>query len=301
VYKTLTISLAIIISLELISSEKLQAQLPKQMLEQEKINEKMQSEKIDSLIYDLFFDSDQSTSSFTPKKNYHFLYLRTNYGTKTFYAGREIGLNQGNLLGQLYYFHSKGFFTGISGAWFSEMDPGYRITSLSAGISKSLRSSGLFHYRMSFNYFLFNGEDYKPDYNSSLNAGGTLKGKWLGTRIDGAFLLGNETGFQLYSNTYLRLNLIRLNRLDRIQTEPSLGLFWGSETLYELAENAEFPLVYKDSFGLLNMQVEIPLQLTWKSFDLELSWIKNFPQSSGSFDYPSSSFFEIALGYFISL
>jgi hypothetical protein len=293
-----------------ISGQKAMAQLPRHLQAQEKATERVQTQNVDSLLYEIFFEDDELNYIFNKKKNLHFLYFRTNYGSRTFYAGREIGVDQYNLFGQLYYFHSKGFYTGISGAWYSQLDPGYRTTTLSLGYSKGLKKTNIFSYRTSFNFFFFNNDDpdFEPDYNCSINAGFTLRNKWLGTRLDGSLLMGRETGAQLFWNAYSRIRLLKLNRHDRIQLEPQFGLFFGSETIYELNDmlteesSDDLPVSYKDTFGLLNMQFEVPLNITWKGFDLEFSWIQNFPRSMDeNISYPNTSYFEVGLGYILNL
>lgn len=293
-----------------IEGQKVMAQLTQQVHIQEKAGESIQSESLDSLIYEIFFGDDELNRILNKKENFHFLYFRSSYSTKTFYAGREIGTDQYNLIGQLYYLHSKGFYAGVSGAWYSQLDPRYRTTTLSIGYSRGLKKTNILGYRTSFNVFFFNipAPDFDPDYNCSVNTGLTLRNNWLGTRLDGSLLLGKETGIQFFWSTYARVRLLRLNKLDKIQLEPQFGLFLGPEVVAE--ENSTtpeeyldmVPVNYRNIFGLLNTQVEIPLTISWKSFDFEFSWIRNFPHSlDKTVSYPQNNYFEFGIGYVLNL
>jgi len=276
------------------------------ILENEKIS------RIDSLLNDVLFGDDDLYSLFNQKQNFQFIYAGTNFNSKTYFAGREIGSDQYNISGQLYYMHSKGFFAGVSGSWYSQLDPGYRTTTLTAGFGRGLKKASFFRYRASFSYFMFNVDDpdFDPLYSSSLNAGITLKSKTVGTRLDGTLLMGQEVGQQLSWDVYAYLNLIKFGRFDYLRLEPEVSLFWGSEAAEFLLNEAYFDEItqteistyYKDVFGLLNIQLQLPLSLSWKSFDLEVSYNYNLPQTvSDSYGYPNSSYFRISLGYIFNL
>ncbi len=268
--------------------------------------------RIDSLFNDLFFGDDYFFTSDEIDLSYQLFYLRANYSSNTFYAGREIGVDQYNIGGQLYYLNSNGLFAGVSGVWYSQLDPEYRSTVLSLGYSKALKKANYFRYRLSYDYYLYNTAkiDYDPVYSSGLNAGITLKSKSVGARFDASFLLGKEVGTQLSSDLYGKLTLIKLGSYDRINIEPELSFFFGSEAVeYDLSEilidpftNEEYSTFYKDEFGLMNIQLEIPLNIIYKNFDVELAWTHNFPQTMDkNLEYKESSFFRFSIGYFLQL
>ncbi len=276
------------------------------------IVEKLREERLDSLLNLVLFNEDDLSYLFNLKKNYQFLYAITSYNSRTYFAGREIGKNQYNLSAQLFYLHSSGIHAGISGAWYSQLDPGYRTTVLSVGYSKGLKKLKFFRYRASCDYFLFNNNDpnFKPLYTGSLNTGITLKSKNTGTRGILSILLGQETGTQLTWDFYSNMNLIKLGRSDKIQLEPQVTLYFGSESVeYQLNEILIDPLTntgynnyYKDVFGLLNVQLELPISVNYKGFNLEAAWMFNFPHTRNkNMTYPDNSSFRVALGYIFKL
>ncbi len=276
------------------------------------ITDKLREARIDSLIDVIVFDDLETSTSPKLKKNYQFIYFRTNYNSKTFFAGREIGDQQYNLSGQLYYLHSKGIYAGVSGAWYSQLDPGYRTTVLTLGYGHGLKKLNFFRYRFSYDYFLFNNNDpnFKPLYNSGINTGITLKTKNTGTRGSVSLLLGKEIGTQITWDLYSYINLIKLGTYDRIRFEPELSFYFGSESVeYQLNEviidpvtNTEYSSYYKDVFGLLNIQFELPISINYKNFDFEAAWIYNMPRTQNKdLTYPDNSFFRISLGYIFKL
>lgn len=291
--------------LVLIFTQGLKAQQPNMI-------DELREARLDSLLNEVFFDDDDLSYLFGLKKNFQFLYWRSSFDSRTFFAGREIGTQQHNLSGQLYYLHSKGFYAGVSGAWYSQLQPGYRTTILTAGYSKGLKKMDFFRYRLSYDYFFFNNDDpeFDPLYNSGLNAGISLKSKSLGTRFDAYFLLGDDVGTTLSWDAFAYVNLVRLGSYDQIRLEPEVSLYFGSELVeYQLNEviidpvtNIGYDYYYEDAFGLMNVQLQLPLNIKYKQFDFEAAWIYNVPQTMGDgISYDKSSFFRFSLGYILSL
>ncbi len=276
------------------------------------ITDRFREARIDSLLEDLFFSDDELGKLLLPQKNYQFLYARTSYDSRTFFAGREIGADQYNLTGQLFYLNTNGLFAGVSGAWYSQLDPGYRTTVLTLGFSKDLKKMNFIRYRISYDYFLYNNgnSDFDPLFTSSATTGLTLKSKSLGTRVNSTFLLGKEISTQLSWDFYAFLNLIRFSTYSKLQLKPQALLYFGTESAeFQLNEilidpdtNTEYSVYYKDVWGLMNVQLQLPLSLSLKNFDIEAAWIYNIPQTMGnSQTYPENSFFRISIGYIFNL
>jgi hypothetical protein len=71
-----------------------------------------------------------------------------------------------------------------------------------------------------------------------------------------------------------------------------------NEILIDPDTNTEYSVYYKDVWGLMNVQLQLPLSLSLKNFDIEAAWIYNIPQTMGnSQTYPENSFFRISIGY----
>ena len=66
-----------------------------------------------------------------------FLYFSTNYNNKTYFSGRDIGIDQFNVDSQLTYMNSNGLFIGLSGLYYSEFTPRWDYTAATVGYGKS--------------------------------------------------------------------------------------------------------------------------------------------------------------------
>ncbi len=268
--------------------------------------------RVDSLLDDVLFGDDDLLSLLEMEQHFQFLYITTNWSNRTYYAGRENGDHQSNLSGQIYYMHSNGFYAGISGSWYSQLAPNYRSTIFSVGYGKSHKKHPFFRYRFSADYFLFhvNDPEFDPIYNSSLNAGVTLKSRTFATSIDGSILLGQEFGQQFTWNGYAYLYLARFGKYNHLRLEPEVSLFFGSEAAEFLLNeayidqttNKEVDTYYKDVFALLNTQLRLPISLNWKNFDMQLTYVYNIPRTIGDgASHPNTSYFRVSLGYIFNL
>ena len=295
----------ILVALILMFSFQLKAQ-------KNELQEEIYENRLDSLIEDVVFGDDELSYLFGLKDNMQFLYMRTSYDSRTFYAGREIGENLYNMTGQLYYLNSNGLFAGLAGAWYDQIDPAYQITVLSLGYSKGLKKAKFFRYRASFDYYLYhnNDPDFDPTYTSGLNLGTTFKSKSVGTRLNASFLLGDNIGKHLSADLYAHLTLLKFGHYNKLRLEPEISFYFGTESvalngydnLTNLIEGDLSNSAYTDEFGLMNTQLEIPLSLTYKGFDIDISWTHNFPRSlDPNLLYPENSFISFSVGYIFNL
>ncbi len=271
-----------------------------------------EEEVLDSMLNELFFEDPDLYDLFDGNTKYHFIYFVTTFNSSTYYAGRQIGNNEHNFSGQMYYFISNGLYFGSSGVYYSHLDPGFRSVVVSLGYTSSIKKLKFLRYRLSYDRFMYvnMGTDFEPTYNSDLNAGITLRYKWIGSRFDYTLLMGNEYGKHFSLDGFAKIKLFKLGSYDRIQIEPEVSFFYGSDVVeYDLnaslAETDPFyepEYVQKEEFGLLNTQISLPLSIAYKQFDFEVSYTWQFPKSLDPvYYYDKSGFWSLSLAYIIDL
>jgi hypothetical protein len=268
-----------------------------------------QEEQLDSLLDVIVFEDEELVSLLTGKKNYQFLYARTHFENRSYFSGRDIGIEQYNYSAQLSYFHSAGVNLAVGMIWYSQFNPKLYATSLSAGYSGKIGKNNDYRYRASYNRYLFSKMDSVDAhaFNSAFAAGLTIDKGFIGTRFDLALLTGDETAGQASIDLFGDITLVKLGTFDKIKFEPEISFFLGKEIMayYELGgpgQNQEYYLVEDSEFGLLNMALHFPISIDFKNFDLELAYNINFPNSTVSEeDLPMTSYFNLSLGYIISL
>lgn len=157
-----------------------------------------QTDRLDSLLIDVMGNDREIRKLIKPPTSFCYLYAGVAGDSKSYYAGREIGSDMYNLNGTVYFFHSKGFFIGTSGSWYSQIDPGYSTTIVSAGISRFVNKKKNLSFRASYNRYFYNdGEsDTVHLYSNNLGTGITLRNKWIGGRLSANLLFGQELGMK---------------------------------------------------------------------------------------------------------
>ena len=88
---------------------------------------------------DIFLTDNESLDLFLASMtNFHLLYLSANSDSETYFSGRDIDVDQYNIVPQITYIHSKGFYASLSGIYYAEFEPNWDVTTATAGYGKSL-------------------------------------------------------------------------------------------------------------------------------------------------------------------
>ncbi|WP_297085807.1 hypothetical protein [uncultured Draconibacterium sp.] len=271
--------------------------------------------RLDSLINDLFANDAELQSLLgggSPFKT-HYFYYRNSYSTKTIFSGREIGNNQMNIGNQFFYLNGSGFYAGISGVWYNQLDPGYRTTVLMGGYSNNLFKIDALRVRLSYLRYIshINDPAYEPLYTQSVSSGFTLSNKKVGLSVDGALNLGNyDSGRSLSADVFGNIVLYKNGPRKKIKLRPEASVTYGidyqefilPESFIDPQTGIEYNSYYDDKFGLMNIQFTLPLYVSYKNFDFQLSYQYNMPQNFvDDIEHPNVSAFQFSMGYFFSL
>ncbi len=271
-----------------------------------------QTDRLDSLLNDVLGDDRELMRFINPPSSYCYLYSGIISDSKTFYAGREIGDNMYSMNGSIYFFHSKGFYVGTSGLWYSQLDPGYSTTIVSVGLYKALNQKKSIALRTSYSRYFYNSGDSETDniFNNNLGISISIRNSWIGTRQSFNFLFGQDFGMNFAPDFFLRIPIVRFGKFNRIRIEPEASLLFGSEYVeYTVTDNLNSQQsgmqpssTTNEGYGLLNVQFYIPVCIYLGDFDIELGFSVNIPNSQDkSVEYPVSSYFSISLGYLLPL
>jgi hypothetical protein len=271
-----------------------------------------QSDTIDSLLADILQDDEETASGLDKMPALHFLYMGTVLNSRTFYAGREIGENMVNLNGSIFYFNSRGFFIGASGAWYSQLDPGYNSTIASFGIIKSTGNKTKVTFRTTLSRYFYYQPNPDLDYSlkNNLGTGLTIKNKCIGGRVTMNLMFGEDIGINASSVLFSSITILKFGKFNKIILEPELSIFMGSETIeYDYISgvdgkltDTQTPTSTKETYGLLNAQFYFPVSLSLNNWEVELSYSVNKPfTKETSITYPVTSNIAVTLGYLLPL
>jgi hypothetical protein len=264
-----------------------------------------QADRLDSLLTDVLGNDRSMNHLLDQVATTSFFYSGISADNKTFYAGREIGNDIYSVNGNIYFFHSTGFYFGASGSWFSQIDPHYGLTAFSAGIRKALNRTNTISSGISYSRYVFNVSDsvYIP-YSNNLGAGLYYTRSWFGASVAFNLLFGNEIVINLTPSIYSNFRIARLGKSGKILISPEISGFLGSDLLIQ-TDNLYEPVssVYgsPSKYGLLNLKAFVPAGIYFSGFGIEAGYSVNFPLQGSSQTKPSmSSYFSLSLSYVIS-
>ena len=261
------------------------------------------SSDIDSLLDEFFFEEQQFLDEILEGDlSYQFLYSNVSYNTNTYFSGRSSGVNQFNIIPQISYYHSSGFSASISGVYYQNFDPTWDFTSISLGYFNTLDKQKNLFYNLGYTRFLYT--DGSNTFNNSIDIslGVRSNKRNLGSTLSGSYLFGSDSSFQLISNSYFNFDIFR-NPKFAIRFRPNLSFIVAKQVVTILRPKRIFPgtgieQISENIFDLLNTQMSLPITLTTKSWDFEISFTQNLPNAlPNESELTNTNFFSFSVGY----
>jgi hypothetical protein len=276
-------------------------------------NQPENDKEIDSIIEELIFSDTESLLSYIQQVNkYQVLFASFGFNNKTYFLGRDLGLDQYNLSSQLYYQHSNGFFIGVSGVYYSKFNPKWDLTTLTSGYGHNFGNHKNFKYELSYSRYIFSDEtsnDFENSLDVSLSA--ETNDGYLGISSDMSYFFGKKQGFQTSFDVYSEFDLFRINDNTKVTFNPLLTFQLGSESIdtsriEDLLTDVP-PLILEiansfEQFKLRNIQLQIPFTLESGNFYFQSGYNFNFPNALRfENNLKNSSFFNLRLSYIFDL
>lgn len=267
--------------------------------------EKTEDEILDGLLDDLFFNDKEFVDDLLNSINqYDFLYTTVTYNSNTFFAGRDSGVDQFNVIPQLSYYSSSGFNATISSAYYQEQDPNWDFVSLTAGYSNTIGKNKSIHYNLGYSRFFYS--DGFDSFNNSVDLMVGIRNpkRTFGGIISASYLFGTDQSVQISSRIYGNITLTRELGY-AIRFKPQLNFLVAEQVVSFIRppRNGVPPtLIINEEFGLLNTQLNIPVSLTTSSWDIEFSWNLNMPVAvPNESGLNNTNFFSLSVGYLLDL
>ncbi len=273
-----------------------------------------ESNDVDEIIEDLLdLEETDLLNLIDDLDNYHYIFAATDFSSKSFFLGRDLGIDQYNVVTQVSYENHLGIFIGVSGTYYSEFDPQWDLTVLSAGYGLDINKSKSLRTELEYNRYIFSNSSSNDFENSlDLSLSYTTANSAFSTNIVGSYLFGDKTGFQTSVNVFGNIKLFDLDytKGSKINFEPSLAFILGSENLdTSRIDNLgiDIPFINNivnelETFSLRNTQLKLPLVADFYNLSLEAGINFNFPTP---FDFEndteSSTFFNFGVNYIFDL
>ena len=266
-----------------------------------------EEEYIDGLLDEFFFNEQQFIDELVESDfAYSFLYTSVSFNSNTFFSGRDTGTDQFNLIPQVSYYHSSGFNASVSGIYYQNFTPSWDFTSVSVGYFNTVGNKKSIIYNLGYTKYFYS--DGYNGFTTSLDVSLGIRNKkrTLGTSVSASYLFGTEESYQFVSSSFVNFTLKRAATFAlRLRPRVSFIIAKQNITIDKVVIQENRPVLKTfnfDVFDLLNTQINIPLSLSLKSWDFELGFNLNIPNSliyEGALK--TTSYFNLSVGYLFDL
>jgi hypothetical protein len=219
---------------------------------------------------------------------YSNLVFNVGYANRVIYAGRDFRVKQFGLNGGLNYYHKSGLFLGVNSTWQSEAEPQYVLTDFGVGYSFDIVKNWLLN--LSYDYLLFNNPENQPinplQHNLGLSTNYDFGPIYLG--VDYGFLTGGEQAHRVNAYVGGYIPIYKVWIFDKISFSPNFNAFWGTDNitlsqlpnrlLTRLQQSGNLSRLDTDKFGLMNLQLSLPVQLKIERVKFNFTYHFAFPQ-----------------------
>ena len=274
--------------------------------------DKETDKEIESIVEELIFSDSESLLKYIEQLNkYQVLYTSVGFNDKTYFLGRDLGLNQYNISAQIFYQHSIGIFVGVSGAMYSEFDPKWDLTTLTGGYGNYFGKHQNFNYELSYNRYIF-ADSESNDFENSIDGsfGAETKDSSFGAAVNFAYLFGKKQGFQNSFDINGDITLFKFNENTNVTFNPLLTFQFSSENIDTSRIDDlvnDFPILDMiihsfEKYDLRNVQLQLPIILELNNLQIEAGYNINFPKALDfERNLDNTSFFNFRLSYIIDL
>lgn len=271
-------------------------------------------DEIDEIIDNIIaIDDDDLIDILDELNNYQILFTSVDFSNKTYFLGRDIGIDQYNIATQVMYENSNGIFAGVSGTYYGEFDPNWDLTIVTAGYGKSFGEHDNVRAELGYSRYIFSNSvsnDFENSIDASFNI--STKNNTLGTSINTSYLFGGKTGWQTSASAYGDVDLFDLDpaKGSKVTFGPELSFIFGSENIdTSRIDNLgiDIPFINRivsefETFSLRNIQLQLPITFEFNDLHIEAGYNFNFPKAFDfENDLDSTSFFNLGLSYIFNL
>lgn len=271
-------------------------------------------DELDEIIeYLMDLNEDDLVNAISDLNKYHFIMISTEFNNKTYFLGRDLGIDQYNINTQLMYENHIGIFLGVSGTYYSKFDPSWDITIVTGGYGLDFGKADNFRAEIGYSRYFFSDSN-SNDFENSIDLGldFSTKNNTFGSTINSSYLFGEKTGYQASLSLYSNLNLFYLNQEkgSKINFEPNISFVFGSENIdTSRIDNLGIDLPFINNivdsfqtFSLRNVQLRLPITLELNQLNIEAGLNINFPKA---FDFENnveiSTFYNLGLIYIFDI
>lgn len=246
---------------------------------------------------------------------YSFLKVGVGYVSNVLVAGRNYGVKQYGLIPTVEYNHKSGWYAGYSGSVLSKNQPAYAASALYTGFANGIGNNWWYDLAYSHTFF---SSDSNNIINNSISGLLSYTKNWFLASVKYSFLFGEETAHEVIANIGGYWQKENMGFTDVIAFSPAIATVFGTTNVpFQKLTVAQYKLgtgeswqqfkarvaarrtnrrnsgTYTNEFGLMNVDITIPVSIAVKNLRCMLSYNYAIPVK-----LPSEETKPAAQGYF---
>ena len=162
------------------------------------------------------------------------LSLRFGYVSTIVSAGRTFGVEQYGLTPAFTYYHHTGLYAGATGYWSNEYSPGYYLTNVSAGYTKTIKKK--LSLSVNHDFYFYNDTLNNHSFNKSIQGSASYQFKHADLSLDYGFLYGNDEAHRISATANARFKIKMNGFIDGITIMPGASFQWGNANVFYLRQ-----------------------------------------------------------------
>ncbi len=246
------------------------------------------------------------------------LSLRIGYNSNVLEAGRTLGIENFGLAPAISYYHKSGVYADVTGYWSKDFEPEYYLTVASVGYMYDFNKH--ISFIAGYDRYFYSNATYIP-YQNTLSITPIVEYKPVSLSLNYSYYFGDQSDHRLMPGISLTLEKKNLWIFDRVALLPSFYALWGTMTItkieYVLPERIidrinnrilygtpEKPVQREETIhGMMNYTFSVPLSITYKNWNLLLTYAYNIPKAleDETLTISNSSYISGGLSYFFDL
>jgi hypothetical protein len=246
------------------------------------------------------------------------LAVRLNYNSNVLSTGRTLGIDQFGLSPGVSFYHTSGFYADVSSFWSNDFDPNYYLTILSLGYSHLFSSK--FSLTGNYDRYIYNLPDEYVPYANGITISPVLDLKYFSIQCDYTYYFGETDANRIMPSISINLSKKKLLGMDKVSFNPGFYVLFGDESftkIYLPTTREEWIQAYirmsrgltwytteaYTEFGIMNYSFSLPLNIQYKKFNLNISYVYSIPKAlpSETLLLTETGFVSAGITYLINL
>lgn len=261
-------------------------------------------------------DQGDSTEAVAETEEYYSEWvIGVSYANRTVFAGRDYGIDQFSIIPSVNYYNKSGLYGGYTGYYYSQGDPAYNFSVISAGYNGQITDIWAFGVSYHRNFFHNSEDNANNSFKNTMSFYTGLDFTYLNLGVTYNLIFGGETAHSFSADLGSFFRIKDAGIFDKITFSPGISAFFGNENASltrfspvqvfnpRTGQTVTFRRFFQQEenvFGLMNLNFYIPVRFYIGRFRLGLTYNYNVPFDlikNDIYTYENNGLFNVSMSF----